>query len=103
LTVVRVEENSPASRLNLSPGDEILKVNGKEVEGDWSQYLQKRNPKSTLHLKVSEAGGETRELDLPLSTRKIDEYELQDMQGITSAVRARRTAFLRGESEAKQP
>ena len=103
LTVVRVEENSPASRLNLSPGDEILKVNGKEVEGDWSQYLQKRNPKSTLHLKVNEAGGEIRELDLPLSTRKIDEYELQDMPGITSAARVRRTAFLRGEAEAKQP
>jgi predicted metalloprotease with PDZ domain len=103
LTVLRIEENSPASRLDLSPGDKILKVNGKEVAGDWSQYLQRRNPKSTLHLKVSSSGGEIRELDLPLGTRKIDEYELVDMPGISAAARMRRTAFLRGEAEAKQP
>lgn len=100
LTVVRIEENSPAARLNLSPGDEILKVNGKEVSGDWSQYLQTRNPKSVLHLKVSSAGGEIRELDLPLGTRKIDEYRLQDMPGMLPVARARRAAFLRGEAEA---
>jgi predicted metalloprotease with PDZ domain len=101
LTVVRIEENSAASRINLSPGDEILKVNGKALSGDWSEYLAKRNPKSSLRLKVSSAGGEIRELDLPLSTRKIDEYQLGEMPGVSSAARMRRTAFLRGEAEAK--
>jgi predicted metalloprotease with PDZ domain len=101
LTIVRVDENSPASRLNLSAGDEILKVNGKPLSGDWSQYLQKRNPKSSLHFRVSSSGGEIRELDLPLTTRKSDEYELNDVPGISSAARARRTAFLRGEAEAR--
>jgi predicted metalloprotease with PDZ domain len=100
VTIVRVDENSAASRLNLVPGDVILKVNGKAPSGDWNQFLQKRNPKSRLHLKVSSAGGEIRELDLPLVTRKIDEYQLEDMPGISPAVRTRRTAFLRGEAEA---
>ena len=63
--------------------------------------LQKRNPKSRLHLKVSSLEAERYgTLDLPLSTRKIDEYQLEDMPGITPATRTRRTAFLRGEAEA---
>ena len=103
LTVFRVDENSAASHLNLSPGDVILKVNGKVFSGDWNQFLQKLNPKSRLHLKVSSAEGEIQELDLPLSTRKIDEYQLEDIPGISPEVRTRRTAFLRGESEAGEP
>jgi S1-C subfamily serine protease len=101
LTIVRVDENSPASRLYLSAGDEILKVNGKSLSGDWNEFLQKRNPKSSLPLRVSSNGGEIRELDLPLSARKSDEYELNDVPGISSAARGRRTAFLRGEAEAR--
>jgi predicted metalloprotease with PDZ domain len=103
LSIVGVDENSAASRLNLLPGDRIVKVNGKALSEDWNQFLQKRNPKSSLHLTVSSLEGETRELDLPLSTRKIDEYQLEEMPGISSAVRTRRTAFLRGESEAVAP
>jgi predicted metalloprotease with PDZ domain len=100
LSIVRVDENSAAARLGLLPGDVILKVNGKTVPEDWSEFLQKRNPKSSLHLKVSSSGGEIRELDLPLSTRKIDEYQLEDVPGISPEARTRRTAFLRGEAEA---
>ena len=99
-TVVRIDDNSAAARLNLSPGDVILKVNGKPLSEDWNQYLQERNPKSTLHLKVSSPGGEIRELDLPLVTRKIDEYQLEDMPGMPPEARTRRKAFLLGEAEA---
>ena len=100
LTVVRIDENSAAARLNLSPGDAILKVNGKPLSEDWSQYLQQRNPKSTLHLKVSSPGGEIRDLDLPLGTRTIDEYQLEDLPGMPPEARTRRKAFLLGEAEA---
>jgi predicted metalloprotease with PDZ domain len=99
-TIIRVDESSAASRLHLLPGDVILEVNGKAIIGDWSQMLQRHDPKSSLHLKVGLPGGGLREVDLPLSTRKIDEYQFEDMPGVTPAERSRRTAFLRGEAEA---
>ncbi len=53
-------------------------------------------------MKVQSAMGEIRELDLPLGTRKTDEYQFEDLPGVTQATRNRRTAFLRGESEAEE-
>lgn len=100
-TITQVDEGSAASRLHMLPGDVILEVNGKPLVGDWNQMLQKHDSKSSLHLKVSSPSGKIREMRLPLSTRKIDEYQFEDVPGVTPAARARRTAFLRGEVEAE--
>jgi predicted metalloprotease with PDZ domain len=100
-TIVRVDENSAAARLHLLPDNVILEAGGKAIAGDWNQMLQKRDPRSSLHLKVKSATGEIRELDLPLVMRKIDEYQLMELPGATPAMRSRRTAFLRGEAEAE--
>jgi predicted metalloprotease with PDZ domain len=99
--IVRVDENSVAARLHLTPGDTILEANGKAISGDFNQAIQKRDTKSSVHLKVSSTTGETRELDLPITTRKIDEYQLEDLPALTPAIRSRRRAFLRGEAEAE--
>ena len=99
VTIVRVEENSPAARLDLMPGDVVLEAAGKTLAGDWNQMLEKRDPRSRLHLKVKSTTGEIRELDLPLGTRKIEEYRFEELPGATAAMRARRTACLRGEAE----
>jgi predicted metalloprotease with PDZ domain len=99
--IVRVEENSAAARLHLLPGDVILEAAGKPIAGSWNQMLQTLDPRSNLHLKVRSATGAVRELDLPLSTRKIDKYRFEELPGATPAMRRRRTAFLRGEAEAE--
>jgi predicted metalloprotease with PDZ domain len=99
-TIVRVDDNSAASRLHLAPGDVILEADGKVLTGDFNQVLQKHDPKTSLHLKVSAANGGTREVDLPLSSRKTDQYQFEDLPEINQAMRSRRTAFLRGEVEA---
>ncbi len=99
-TILRVDENSPASRLHLYPGDVILEADGEAISGDFNQILQKHNPKTSLRLKISSETGEIRNVKLPLRTRKIDEYEFEDLPGITPVTRSRRTAFLRGEAEA---
>ncbi len=99
-TILRVDENSAASRLHLLPGDVILEADGKAVSGDFNQTLQKHDPKTSLHLKVRAGSGETRKVKLPLGIRKIDEYQFEDMPGVTVATRSRRTAFWRGEAEA---
>jgi predicted metalloprotease with PDZ domain len=99
-TILRVDDNSAASRLHLLAGDVILEADGKAVSGDFNQALQKRDPKSKLHLRVSSESGEIRNVKLPLSIRKIDEYQFEDLPGVTPVTRSRRTAFVRGEAEA---
>jgi len=99
-TILRVDENSAASRLGLLPGDVILDADGKAASGDFNQTLQKHDPKASLHLRVSSQTGEIRKVKLPLSTRKIDEYQFEDLPGVTPETRSRRRAFLRGEVEA---
>jgi predicted metalloprotease with PDZ domain len=98
-TIVRIDEGSPASRLHLSVGDVLLEADGKAVVGDFTQVVQKYDPKAIMHLKLRSAAGEIRELDLSLTTRKIDEYQFEDLPGTTPATRIRRAAFLHGEAE----
>lgn len=98
--IVRVDDNSAASRLHLSPGDVILEADGKLLTGDFNLVVQKHDPKTSLHLKVKSANDEVREVDLPLSSRKTDQYQFEDLPEIDSAMRSHRTAFLRGEAEA---
>ena len=99
-SIVRVDDNSAASRMHIIVGDVILEANRKPIAGDFNQALQKYDPKTTLHLKLRSSTGDVRELDLPLTTHKTDEYQFEDLPGVTSATRVRRTAFLRGEAEA---
>ncbi len=100
-TITRVDESSAAARLRLAVGDVVLEADGNQVSGDFGQIVQKHDPKTNLHLKVKSVAGEIRELDLPLGTRKIDEYQFEDLPGVTQATRNRRSAFLRGEAEAE--
>jgi predicted metalloprotease with PDZ domain len=97
--VARVDEDSAAARLHLQPGDVILEADGKALRGDFNQAMRKHSPGSKLHLKVASEDGTTHELDLPLTSQKIDEYQFEDVPGITPELRQRRAAFLRGESE----
>jgi predicted metalloprotease with PDZ domain len=97
--IVRVDDNSAASRLHLLPGDVILEADGKALSGDFNRILQKHDPKVSVHLKIGSANGNLRELDLPLSTHKMDEYQFEDLPAVSPAARSRRTAFLSGESE----
>ena len=101
--IMRVDDDSPAARLKLLPGDVILSVNGQAVSGEWNQFLQKQNPRGRLRLKVKSATGEILILELPLSSLKIDEYQFIERPGTTPEERGRRTAFMRGESEAVGP
>jgi predicted metalloprotease with PDZ domain len=98
-TIVRVDDNSAASRLHLLPGDVILEADGKALSGDFNRILQKHDPKVSVHLKVGSANGDLREIDLPLSTHRMDEYQFEDLPAVSPVTRSRRTAFLRGELE----
>lgn len=98
--IARVDENSAAARLHLVPGDTILEADGKAVTGDFNLFLQKHNYKHSVHLKIISPSGEMQEVDLPVTIRKIDDYQFEELPGISPTIRTRRTAFLRGEVEA---
>jgi predicted metalloprotease with PDZ domain len=101
--IVGVDEDSAAAHLGLLSGDAILSVNGKAVVGDWNQFLQKQNPRSHLRLKLRSARGETLVVNLPLSTRKIDQYRFSDVPEITAELKMRRASFVRGEAYPSTP
>lgn len=98
-TIARVDEGSAAARLHLQSGDVILEAEGRAITGDFNQIVQRHDPRGSLHLKVMSVSGATRELDLPITSRKIDEYQFEDVPGITPVARQRRAAFLLGEAE----
>jgi predicted metalloprotease with PDZ domain len=98
--VTRVDESSAASRAGLAVGDVIIQADGRVINGDLNALLQRRESRAPLRLLISSASGETRELDLPLTVRKTDDYLLEELPNVTPAIRARRTSFLRGEAEA---
>jgi predicted metalloprotease with PDZ domain len=99
LTISRIDENSAAARLRLQPGDVILEADGHPVS-DFTQLVQKHDLRAGLRLKISSVSGGKREVEVPLTVRKVDEYQFEDLPGVTPAVRQRRAAFLRGEAEA---
>jgi predicted metalloprotease with PDZ domain len=98
-TIIHVDENSAAAGRHLQQGDVIMEADGKAPPADLNLYLQKHDPRVSVRLKVYSTNGETRNLELPLTSRKIDEYEFKDVPNVSPSLRRRRTAFLRGEAE----
>jgi predicted metalloprotease with PDZ domain len=99
VSVAHVDEDSTAA-VNLHPGDLILEADGKAVRGNFSQLVHKHDARKPLHLKVASPDGTTREFDLPVSARRIDEYQFDDVPNVTREQLQHRAAFLRGDSEA---
>ncbi|MDR3764728.1 MAG: PDZ domain-containing protein [Acidobacteriota bacterium] len=100
VAIVRVDDGSPAAQAGLHAGDQILEADGKPAR-NFQQALRHHDPHTPLHLKIANPAGATRELDLAVLAHKIDEYQLEDVAGVTPAQMQHRRAFLRGDSEAE--
>ena len=98
VSIVHVDEDSAAFEAGLRSGDQIVEAEGKPARG-FQQMLRRHDPKRPLHLKVVTLAGATRELDLPVTAHKIDEYQFEDVAGVTPEQLQHRRAFLRGDSE----
>jgi predicted metalloprotease with PDZ domain len=98
-TIVRVESEA-AKRAGLAAGDIVLEADGKAVAGDLNELLLHRESRGRVRLRILSTTGETREIELPLAVKKIDEYQFEELPGVNGDVRSRRAAFLRGEAEA---
>jgi len=96
--VTAITPNSEAERAGLAVGDSILDINGQTASSDFRQKLSELRIGDTLSLRVRNAEGERR-LHWKISSREEVEFELKDLDHVTPQQKARRTAWLKGESE----
>ncbi len=98
LMVSAVTGGSAAERAGLSVGDAILEINGREASGGFAGHSAEIRPGATLRLQVRNATGE-RELHWTLDSRQELDLELVDLERVTPEQKARRSAWLRGETQ----
>ncbi|MFI5072879.1 MAG: PDZ domain-containing protein [Terriglobales bacterium] len=98
LAVVSVAENSAAERALLAKGDIIVKINGHDPSGNLEHSMAALRPGETIHVRIRNQNGQ-QELSWRLDTRTTLEFRFEDMRTVTAQQKARRTAWLRAESE----
>lgn len=94
-TVVQVQAGSKADLAGLNTGDVIVQVNGQPPERNLERALEQLGPGELVHLTIRRDGS-LHELQWKLESRKRVVYHLQDVTGLTSQQRSRRTAWLFG-------
>jgi len=99
--VASVTAGSEAELAGLTVRDDILEINGYAAGSDFEQRLAELRPGDTLRLRERNSG-EERELHWKLAHREEVTFELKDVDNITPQQRARRAAWLKGESRASE-
>ena len=96
--VSALSAGSAAERAGLTVGDTILEINGQTPYGGFARYLAALQPGKTLRLRVRNSAGE-RELQWTVGARQEIELNLVDLDKVTPQQKARRSAWLRGETQ----
>ncbi len=95
--VMDVRAGSDAERGGLVEGDVILEINNRVASSDFQEKLGQLHPGDTIQLKI-QSSGRQRTLQWKLGSREEIEFELKDVDNITPRQKARRAAWLKGES-----
>lgn len=96
--VTSITAGSEAERSGLAVGDSILQLNNRAVSGDLNNQLAQLPPGDTIRLRVRNHRGD-HEVHWKLASRQQVEFRLEDVQNVTLQQKARRAAWLMGESE----
>jgi len=96
--VTRVQPGSDAEKAGLAVGDVLLEINGKPATSHFEARLADLRPGATIHLRVRNRRGE-RELQWKVGAREEVEFGLRDVENVTAQQKARRAAWLKGESQ----
>jgi predicted metalloprotease with PDZ domain len=99
--VVRLRVGSEAEKVGLRPGDVVLELNGRPVAADFERRLASLRPGDGIRVRVRQHGKE-RQMQWKVGSREETAYALVDVDNMTPPQRARRTAWLKGESEGAQ-
>jgi predicted metalloprotease with PDZ domain len=96
--VAAITPDSAAQRAGLAVGDVVLEVNGRLADADFEERLAELRPGEKLHLRVRNSDGE-HELHWKLTSREQVELDLAEVDNVTAQQKARRAAWLKGESQ----
>jgi len=96
--VIRLRPGSDAGKAGLLVGDVILDINGAVAAGDFDRRLGALRTGEMIHLRVRNSRGE-HNLQWRVGSREEVEYILTDVDNVTAQQKARRAAWLRGESQ----
>lgn len=97
-TVSALAHSGEAERAGLAVGDSILQLNGRAVGGDFNYQLDQLRAGDTIRLRVRNHRGE-HEVHWKLAGHEQVEFRFVDVDNISSQQKARRAAWLHGESE----
>ena len=97
-SVIRLRAGSDAAAAGLAVGDVILEISGIVAAGDFDRRLNELRPGEMIHLRVRNSRGE-HALQWRIASREEVGYALKDVDNITAQQKARRVAWLRGESQ----
>jgi predicted metalloprotease with PDZ domain len=96
--ITSIEPNTEAQHAGLAVGDSILEINGQVASADFLQKLAELVVGDTLRLRLRDTAGE-RELHFKVGSREEVEFESKDVDNVTAQQKARRVAWLKGESQ----
>jgi predicted metalloprotease with PDZ domain len=96
--VVQVEANSDAQRQGISAGDRVTTLNGAPASAYLDDELARMAPGTIVHLELENRRGK-RQVDIRLSVRQEQSYELRDLSTVTAEQRAHRVAWIHGDDE----
>ncbi len=99
MSVAGVTSGSDAEHAGLQVGDTIVEFQGKPAGQESRQELLRMNPGDTLVVKVRSRRGAERELKWKIGSREEITYDVKDLDQVSAAQRARRSAWLKGEAQ----
>jgi predicted metalloprotease with PDZ domain len=97
-SVIRIHPGSEAEKAGLAVGDVLLEINGRVAASDFERKVAELRSGDMLRLRVRHRGAE-HEIQWKIGSREEVEFELKDVDNVTTQQKRRRAAWLRGESQ----
>lgn len=99
MAVVAVTPDSEAQHAGLQAGDTIIELQGQPAGQESRQELARLNPGDSVSVKVQSRRAGERQLRWKVAGRQEVQYEVKNLDQVSSEQRARRAAWLKGEAQ----
>ena len=97
-SIIRVRSGSEAERAGLITGDDVLTFNGHAVASDFERRVGELHRGDTIRLRIRRHGIE-HEIQWKVGSQELVEFDVKDVDNVTTQQKARRAAWLRGEAQ----
>jgi len=97
-SIIRVRSGSEAERAGLVTGDDVLTLNGHAVAADFERRIGELHPGNQIRLRIRRHGVE-HEIQWKVGSQEQVEFDVKDVDNVSTQQKARRAAWLRGEAQ----